>query len=729
MEPNDTTFEEELSPEELEAKEKEFRIKRDQAFERLASEIEGKFKTRSSNRSSKELEWLDCTRLYYGALYGEGGSTSGVENPMLTKDGRNSRRPEVNIVSAKCDIAVAQCVSMQFSTGERNWDLFPAANETSPENTQKCFLMAKEIETQLDKSKYGYNSRLAITDRVILGTGVLKGPVNTGRLSRKYVPAANGEWLPVVDVDYSPSVSRVNPWFFYPDDSTNEFCNSGDAIELHPMSAVELKQWAQHEGFRKEAIAEVLKIKPVDYVNENFVAYAAMADTNPYLFKNKYCVMEYHGPISEDDAMNLGLECTYDSPSKEYFGEVWVVNGKIIRIELENIEASFEVPYAMSVWKRDPSSVFGYGMPLTMRDAQRVATQTWHMILDNSSISSGPQAAIQKRWIQPADGKWEMAPRKVWNLTDPMMKVQDAIQFFFPPNITDQLIPVLQLSREFAEEESSAPLFSAGLASPDNQESATGQLITKQASTVLLDFLAEEWDDHITQKVISRMYAWNMQYSKKPEIKGNYVIDVRSSTEYKNKQLYIRDIERLSLEATNNPEMAKAIKMDQLTRVRLEMMHIPDRTIIRNPDEVKAYEQQMAQQPNPDLMKIQVELAKLEAEKMKMELDAKKLEFELNQQQQRELWEHEEKMAANYARTVESQAMVMRAQTEKETELIKLAAHSEVENMKQEYMMAANLKSEENKLFMKTMEENRKERENMLFAKELEIKVKQGSGI
>ena len=66
----------------------------------------------------------------------------------------------------------------------------------------------------------------------------------------------------------------------------------------------------------------------------------------------------------------------------------------------------------------------------------------------------------------------------------------------------------------------------------------------KHSSTTLLDFLAEEWDDQVTEKIIRRYHAWNMQYNPKPEIKGDYVIDVKSATEYKNKQMYIRDLER-----------------------------------------------------------------------------------------------------------------------------------------------------------------------------------------
>ena len=76
---------------------------------------------------------------------------------------------------------------------------------------------------------------------------------------------------------------------------------------------------------------------------------------NPYMYKNRYQVLEYHGPVAYDDLMKLGLEPTYESPTKEYFGEVWTCCGIVIRMELENIEGYYETPYCTSTWKRDDS--------------------------------------------------------------------------------------------------------------------------------------------------------------------------------------------------------------------------------------------------------------------------------------------------------------------------------------------------------------------------------------
>src|SRR5690606_10158650 len=160
-------------------------------------------------------------------------------------------------------------------------------------------------------------------------------------------------------------------------------------------------------------------------------------------------------------------ECSYDSLNDEYYGEVWVCEGEVIRIELESIEASFRVPYYISVWEKDPASVFGFGVPLMMEDAQRVVNETWHMILDNSSMSSGAQVAMHKHQIEPANGKWELGPNQIWYLTDDSINVQDAIQFFNVPNVTRQLVPILQMAQAFSEEESQIPLITAGLNSPE----------------------------------------------------------------------------------------------------------------------------------------------------------------------------------------------------------------------------------------------------------------------
>lgn len=695
----------------------------------LASKITDLFTERATSRGTKEGEWDQALRLYNAPLQGSGsfmGETPFGDSPVA------HRRPEPNIVRTKCDTAISNCVSLQFAAGEKNWDIFPPADATDPAITQASRLMEKKIEAQLSDTKYGMHARRAMDDRVILGTGIMKGPVNTGHMQLKY-ELSGATWVPKVTANHSPKVVQVSPWRFYPDDSVSDFRECSDVIETHSMKALELSTYIKHPGFDGEAIKRILKgdastppTKAKAY-NETLAKFTEQVwGRNPYLHQDRYVVLEYHGPVTYDEATKLGLEPTYNSPTQEYYGEVWVCCGQVIRMELENIEGYYETPYCVSTWKRDPTSLFGYGHPLLLADPQRVVTQAYHMILDNASLTSGPQVAMYQKYIQPIDGDWTLAPNKVWLLTDPSASIDNAIQFFNPTNVIGNIMPVLQLARQFAEEESatlSSPM------SPQNQESATGTLLMQHASTTILDFLAEEWDDQVTEKLIRRMYAWNMQYSDDELIKGDYRVDVKSSSEYKNKQMFIRDLERLQMETAQNPAMATVINVDELVKARLALMHLPSNRIVKSDEEIAQAQQAAAQQPDPAMMEIQLKQQALALEERALALKEGQLQFEMTQAQQREMWEHEERLGSNQARLAEANAAVLKARSLVQVEMLQMAQKNDhFAKSLQSNTELAQL-AQQSRVFLASMEESRKLQENQIFEKELELKRTMGSGI
>lgn len=726
---------EDMTPEQavesLEAAEAE----RKSILNKLARDITAKFEKRASQRKTKEIEWLRCQQLYNNPL--QGSSLDLPEEPFTNSRDKGKRRPEPNIVRIKCDTAIANSVSMQFAGGgEKNWNLFPPANERNPETVEKCRAMEREIETQLSATQYDVKCRRAMEDRVIYGTGVVKGPVNTGKQRIKYERTADGVWVPKVSTEHTPSLEYVPVWRYYPDLGVTDFNESDNDIEIHPMTAIELARYVDHPGFDSEAILEILKgssteeaIKPDKY-NETLTHITAEVwSRNPYLYKDRYVVVEYHGPVSYDELNKLGLCPSYASPTQLYFGEVWVCCGKVIRMELENIEGHYETPYARAVWKRDPTSPFGFGHPLLLADSQQVVAQTYHMVLDNAALTSGTQVAMYKKYIQPADNDYTIRPNKVWFLTDPNADIDKAIKFFNPTNNIGNILPVLQLARQFADEESATSGVAAGLPSPELSDTATGAREMRQASTTLLDFLSEDWDDEVTEKLVRRWYAWNMQYSDKEEIKGDYVIDVKSSSEFKNKALYVRELERLSMEVAQNPHMADAVNVDALYRARLSLMHLPSAEIIRTPEEIAQAQQQRQQQPDHKMIELQIKQADAETARGKLELAKQELMFQIHQQQQREKWEFEERMAANAARMAEAEAMVLRSQSELQVELLQLAQNNE-------QFMAQILNSQElamlrenSRAFVESMKLQNKSRENDLYEEELKLAKNTGSGI
>jgi hypothetical protein len=737
----------EMSPEEMEAIEAEAQRKADELAEMLntlAGSIEKKFGDRSSRRSVKEAEWIDSYRLYLGTL--------GAGNKLSTPDGffgpsKAGNRPiEHNLVKQKCKTAIAQGLSSQFAGGDKNWDIAPSPSpDIDPtEAAIKAEAMENEIYDQLNATKYGYKCRQAYEDRVVLGTGVIKGPSPSiyAALTYELVDDGMGNTtpIPVHRPKNKPVLFRVDPWFFFPDDTVNDIDDAEDAIELHPMSRSQLIKLKKNPGFMGDALDELISEEPREYTNQTFSEYASLTASGSNVFRNKYAVLEYHGPVTRTQLDMLDIDPSYDSTNEVYFGEVWVCQGKVIRVELEALAGMFELPYCVCPWLNDPGSIFGFGLPQEIKDPQRMANTALQMILTNASDSSGSIFVINTELLEDPDGTYELRPRKILTTTDYTIQNMDqAIKDYTVPNITGSLLPILGLAREFAQEESGTPSIAAGIDSPQTgSDSATGLAILNQNSTTINDYLNEAWDDRMTYKIINRMYHYNMQFNPKPEILGDFEVDVRSSTNLRQQQMAARDMEKISVEAGQNPEMAKILNMQNLTKARISSMHIPNVGIIKSDAQIQEEAQAAAENPPPDyeMMKLEIMREELEVRKMEaqgkmqqMQIEAQKIQFEMGANQQREMWQHDERMQANAVRMQEAQARVIEAQTNREIEMIQLAQTDEANRQKIMADLQKNNTKVEADLFMAGQDLQIKAADQQLVREELKVKQKQGSGI
>jgi hypothetical protein len=120
---------------------------------------------------------------------------------------------------------------------------------------------------------------------------------------------------------------------------------------------------------------------------------------------------------------------------------------------------------------------------------------------------------------------------------------------------------------------------------------------------------------------------------------------------------------------------------------------------------------------------------KLKLEARKIALEEARLQFEMQQQQQREAWEHEEKMSAVQARFVESQARVAVSQNEKDIAVLELMQRNEEAATRLLSTEKIARENNQTKAFVAAMQESRKQQENELYATELEVKRDMGSGI
>ena len=170
--------------------------------------------------------------------------------------------------------------------------------------------------------------------------------------------------------------------------------------------------------------------------------------------------------------------------------------------------------------------------------------------------------------------------------------------------------------------------------------------------------------------------------------------------------------------------MAKNLNLGQLARMRIEMMDLPSKSVIKPIDQVIAEDEEAKANamPDPAILELQLQSRKIAVEEAKVQLEAQ-------QMQQREIWEHEERMAANRARLVESEARVAVSQNEKEIALIELAQRDKEhsENIMAQFQI--NRENNHTKVFMGSIEEARKQQEADSYQAEIDLARNQGHGI
>lgn len=733
----------EIQLEAMEAVERE----REEFLNNLAKDIEGKLSSRMGRKGVKQNQMIESLRLSLGNL----ATYEWVDpnNPFSEVD--RNYTAKVNITRSKCEIAVAQTAAFQFAAGDKNWQLAPPQvidvdaddvqafsqmqnMQLSPEQVAgiKMGMMEREMDHHLTITNYASECRKGMRDRVYLGTGVMKKPVNIGKLKKVYRKEMTSEGrilrVPEFSPEFLPQVYRVNPLLFFPDDTVNNITDCEDSIEIHPKSKSQLKELIYLKGFDKEAIADAMKEAPKNYTTTPIVDQGAITGGSMSLLKDKYLVLEYHGPVSKGDLELMNKPITYETPDEFYYAEVWVLNGRVIRFELSNLEGCNTIPYCVSVWEPDPGSIFGFGVPMLIRDEQYSINDTFQMILDNAGISAGPQVIVDTTMIKPAEGGLECTPWKVWYTNEFGADTSKAMTFYMPPNAFEGLSQLLMMTKSIADEVSSISLMSQGLDLPTGAgDSATSMAIMNQNATSPLFFKAEQWDDDITKPLLEAVYDWEMQYNPKDEIKGSFTVDVRTPTQLLRGTQEQQKLERLSMEISQGSPMGEWVKMDGLVNARLRLMHLPAGGILKTPEEVEQ-ERANAEPPPPDPALIEAQ-AKMEANQIAMkrlELEAQKLQMEMHQKNEELKMTLAVQMETNRVREIEAKGSVLKSQLDFQSSMAQLASRSDADRARIIADLQSKQTTDQTNRFLAGTDVALKVRQQNLDQEELNYKKKTG---
>lgn len=545
-------------------------------------------------RRVKELEWLESLRQYKG-LY----------DPDVKIEPNNSK-VYPKLTRSKVNIVLSRLHEMLFPEKDRNWEVvttpYPkidkdkvreiamslvqqdeAGNPILPQKEElqlaikkyadeACSKMMVQIDDQLTEMNYPEETKKVLRSGLTYGTGIMKGPMVAKRTKRMWEPI-DGEYGEIEKEEEVPELKPVRIWDWYPDMSVTQIDKMDGAFERHIMTKHDLRQLMKRPDFYADMIRAYLEENP----NGNYVpaewetelqiievmagsgkggTRLSMSSTNPLTggdsdqgsnrpVGKKYEVLEFWGYVDGGDLQACGIEV--DDVELEYAANVWVIPGKGM-VASRPIKAVLYpgalTQYKVFYFEKDETSIFGEGLPRIMRHSQIAVAAAARMILDNGSCVCGPNLEVNWSLLTPDTDINSFYPRKIWFREGKGIDANyPAIRSLNFESHIAELIQIVDLFKQFGDEETCLPTWMIG----QQVNNETAQATSGRQAQILISIkdIVKNFDT-FTEGVIKDLYAWNMDFNPRNDIKGDFQCKARGVSSLVMKEIRMQALAQLS---------------------------------------------------------------------------------------------------------------------------------------------------------------------------------------
>jgi len=465
--------------------------------------------------------------------------------------------------------------------------------------------MAQEMDDQLRSCSYSAEARLVIEDAARVGAGVMKGPIIESNVLRRWQMGEGGYQLMTVE-DRRPAFRRVDYWGYFPDMTTRSADESESHFERHLLTESKFKKMAREMGFDVKACLRILEADPEDDEPDYLASLRALNGNSQDLSGEFYHVWEYHGPLSREQIEKICeqpqhgkiKELLKEEPLRSIVVSAYFCQGELLRFNIHPLDSD-ETIYSVFRLEKDEASPFGIGAPRMMRYAQAALNGAWRMMMDNSALSSGPQLIVDEANLEPADGLWEIKAYKLWKRLRSTPKDAPVIETVSIQNNQRELANIIQLAMKFIDDETATPLIAQGEQGAHVTQTAQGMSILMNSFNVVVRRSVKNFDDEMTVPNMRRLYDWNMQFSDKPEMKGDYQVDARGSSVLLVRELQSQSLMVLAERFSVHPIFGPLMKPINVARKMTQSMMVAADEVWKTDAEIEKEKEAAAQQPPP----------------------------------------------------------------------------------------------------------------------------------
>lgn len=614
--------------------------------------LKNKFAICESFRRPKELQWLEDLRAY-----------KGIYDPDVKLDPAASK-VYPKITRSKINIVLSRLHEMLFPESDKNWEIMPTPEPKvadtivqqivmsmmqqsmmqqqqeqgmeqempeppSPEDVrlaikayadQTCEAMSRVIDDQLTEMDYPEETKKVLRSGLLYGTGVMKGPMINYRHKHIWSPDETGNFVESMDKEEVPFFEAIRIWDWYPDMTVTDLEMIEGSFERHLMTKHDIRQLLDREDYYSDIIERYLEDHPDgDYVPKNWEVDLQMIEvqsgadkvttvtgetrTSNRQIGKKYQVLEYWGFVDGHDLEACGIKV--DDVTLEYGCNVWLLGNMPIKAVL--FDGALD-KYKVFYYEKDETSLFGEGLARVMRHSQLAIAAAARMVLDNGACVAGPQVEVNWSLLTPDTDLNTFYPRKIWYREGRGVEAQyPAIRALNFDSHVEELLKIVEAFKQFGDEETTLPTWMIGqMVQNETARATSGRMAT---ITISIKDVVKNFDS-FTEKIIRDLYAWNMEFNPRNDIKGDFNIKARGVSSLVMKEVRMQALNDMM--ATMSPEDLVYVDRRELLNERLKAHDL--NLQLKTEDEADKIREE---QQNSVVNQLQIELMRSEIAKNK----------------------------------------------------------------------------------------------------------------
>jgi len=418
-------------------------------------------------------------------------------------------------------------------------------------------LMEKAIHDQLHENNAVNVLRHSMFESTLLGTGIIKGPLNESKMVHKW--GVEKKYEPYRRM--FPRLESVSCWDFYPDPGATSIEDCTYVIQRHRMNRQQVRALMDKPFFFPEAIAACLDQGP-NYDDKYFEDTIRHENLESHSNKDRFEILEYWGTLDSKTAQDLDIPIPMDDLS-EIPVNIWSCGNLVLRAVL-NPFTPYRIPYFAFPYEINPYQLFGIGVSENMEDAQLLINGHIRMAIDNLALSGNVVFDVDEASLVPGQN-YDIFPGKVFRRQSGVTGTAiNAIKF---PNTAVENIQMYQAARQLADEETGIPSIMHGQTGVSGTgRTASGLSMLLSGANLSIKTVIKNIDDYLLKPLGESMFHWNMQFNDTtPEIIGDLEIKPQGTAAVMQKEVRSQRLTAL-LQTVANPMLAPFIKIPNLIR-------------------------------------------------------------------------------------------------------------------------------------------------------------------